>query len=316
MQPPPVNDISPNPKVVERLSALSDDDLMKRWQEILAIVRQELTYLNHQRRVMQLATDVYNANPRLLKHNGRQFFDYVRQWYGGAMATGYRRQTDPDGDSASLRVLLEELLARPEAYSLETLRPYSGVAEDGTIRFFALRVAGADQTGKLDVEIVKQDIRDLIACGKTVKRFVNKVLAHTDIEFKRAPEAGPSYDEIHSAHKECEQIAKRWIAAFSGPAYSFDVVEQFDWLDIFDFPWRVRKPFEEEGTEKYIVTRRRILSDAELEAFFEGHTAEQRADHLASERETLLAEVASLQPGDSTSSRTIVPDIVRVERLT
>lgn len=236
---PSLPEIVPDPKVVERLAHMSAEQIMQRWQEILEIVRDELTYLNHQRQVMQAATDVYNGNPRLLKHQGRQFFTYVRSWYGAAMATGYRRQTDPNAYSASLRVLLEELLARPDAYSIETLRPYSGLASDETIQFFALRVAGADKTGTLNTGIVKEDIRDLIACGKKVKHFVNKVLAHTDIDFRKKDVNGPSFDEIHNAQRECERIAKRWIAAFSGPSYSFDVVEQFDWLDIFDIPWRI-----------------------------------------------------------------------------
>lgn len=315
MQMPPPPDIQPKSDVINRLANVPDAKLMARWQAIIRIVREELTYLNHQRQVMQSATDVYNGNPWLLQHNGRRFFDYIRQWYGGAMATGYRRQTDPDPGSASLRVLLEEMLVRPDTYSIDTLRPYCGAAEDQTIRDFVMRVADADVTGKVDVEIIKTDIQDLISSGRTVKKFVNKVLAHTDIEFKQGDTSGPTFNEIHGAQAECERIARRWIAALGGPSRSFNVVDQFDWLEIFDRPWRFRRPGESDKVKRFLVSTERILDEELTDAFFDGDSEEKRNAYRAELLLEVVEKADKLDVNESIAAEMVAPAMISVERI-
>lgn len=89
------------------------------------MVQNELVDLNMQRQFMDKAAGVINGNQRVLNHGGgMRFLVCMRTWYGHTMAMAYLRQHDVNADSASLRVLLEELLARPTTYALHVVRPW------------------------------------------------------------------------------------------------------------------------------------------------------------------------------------------------
>jgi hypothetical protein len=223
-------------KVVQRLSNKSDAELMARWNKIAGIIYQELTSLNLERQYMEAATDVVNGNKRFLHHPGRQFMDYVRGWYGNSMAAAYRRQTDTNPDSASLRVLLDEIKARPLAYGYDTLSPFISGYTQERIEVFVMRQVLSKSSPGIDVAIVEADLVKLESAGKTVKIFVNKHLAHTDVKQRTMP-VQPSFNEVHAAAKACEEIGERWISALTTDS-NVEVTDLVDWQDIFDFAWR------------------------------------------------------------------------------
>jgi len=227
-------------EIAKRLSKFSDAEVVERWHGIVEIVKAELTSLNLQRQFMQETIDIVNRNPRFLHHPGRRFMDYVRVWYGTAMAAAYRRQNDGDSRSASLRVLLDEIKSRPRAYRVETLRRYMGAAPDEDIEALVMCVVGARGASGPDIAIVQGDLDALATVGERIHEYVNKHVAHTDIEAQKTP-LEATFDEIHAAAKRCEEIAARWVTALTGPAYSFDVVTQYGWHDVFDFPWCASK---------------------------------------------------------------------------
>lgn len=80
------------------------------------------------------------------------------------MAVAVRRQTDNDDKSASLRVVLEELRVRPEAYRLETLQPLLPRGSDETIQHYVMDPVCCD--GVLDVTRAGEDISTLIRTAK------------------------------------------------------------------------------------------------------------------------------------------------------
>jgi hypothetical protein len=234
-----VREPTPEERMFTRLSGFSDLQLVARWHEITRIVQNELNSLNLERQCMQETVEILNGNERFLHHPGRRFVDYARSWYGNSMAAAYRRQTDANSDSASLRVLLEEMKCRPAAYRFETLHPLIPHASEKTVELMVMSIAGAVGLSGIDVKIVQADLDLLNSTGKNVRDFVNKHLAHTDRKKLTNP-IQPTFDEIHAAQQTCEKIAKRWIIVFTGANTSFDVITPFEWHDVFDFPWRAR----------------------------------------------------------------------------
>jgi len=300
--------------VVHRLRNRTDQELVDRWHDMLTIIRVELKNLDRQRQTMDAVTfGVFNKNKRLLEHPGRRFYGYIFHWYGAAMALGYRRQTDPKADSASLRVLLDELRARPHAYRLEFIRRHVGpAAQDDVIRAEVMApVLGAD--GSLDLTIIDADIATLTGAGKKVKKFVNKSVAHTDRRTWREGGADVTFREITEANEACESIAERWLKALGGYPYPIRHEETFEWLDIFDFPWRFQRPRDDEGTRRYIVTVDRLLDDAEAAEMFASEAARNEYRRQRVLEITDLA--AALELNGSTGGETCIPVNVDVERI-
>ena len=291
--------------------------MVTRWHGIIKIVCAELTSLNLQRQFMQDATDVVNGNERFLHHPGRRFMDYTRDWYVNSMAAAYRRQTDPDRNSASLRVLLEEIKAQPTAYRLDTLRPFMQSAADAIIENFVMSVVGAVGNSGPDLAIVQTDLDALTTTGDSVRKFVNKHVAHTDIKAQTNP-IQPTFDDLHAAAIACERIAKRWRTALTGASGDFDVVTQYGWKDVFDFPWRARKPNDEPEARKYIVTVHPCLDVTGEDAWFESvgaTTPEQREAVHVKQVAAALGIAKNLKPAEAAGGLQTIPNILSIERL-
>jgi hypothetical protein len=273
----------------------------------------ELLDLNGDRQAMNAAVDVFNANQRLLQHRGRfQFLDRVWRWYGQAMALAVRRQLDPDRRSASLRVLLRELRARPTAYRVETLRQLSPHASDEAIASLGRAIKNAN--GSIDVGQVDQDLRALDEVGTQVAEFVNRHVAHTNFNPSRDVTA-PRYLEINVAFDNLETIAGKYFGLFFSGSLRFHVSQSSDWIDVFEFPWRMRRAPDALTSREYLIN---------VDTIIDGQTARDWYDADLTSRKVIAAQTReaisvarkalALEPNESISE-TIVPEIVRVERL-
>jgi hypothetical protein len=81
---------------------------------------------------------------------------------------------------------------------------------------------------------IKEDIKGLRDATEDVKRYADLVVAHNARE-KPAPVA---FSVISSATDEIVRIAKRYTATLTGASMlSFAPVDQFNWYDVFHFPW-------------------------------------------------------------------------------
>jgi|HubBroStandDraft_3_1064219.scaffolds.fasta_scaffold160882_2 hypothetical protein len=90
---------------------------------------------------------------------------------------------------------------------------------------------GAD---RLRARQIKEDIKGLRDATEDVKRYADLVVAHNARE-KPAP---VTFSVISSATGETVRIAKRYTAALAGASMlSFSLVDQFNWYDVFHFPW-------------------------------------------------------------------------------
>jgi hypothetical protein len=310
---------APDP-IVERLTLVNDEQLVQRWYGLLVSMRDELRRLSEERRAFEAFTmQVVNKNPRLLEHPGIRIFQMMRTWYAHAMALAYRRQDDTDSRTASMRVVLDEMLARPSAYRLETIKPLAGgVATDQVIREDVMAPV-VDANGNLNQELIRQHRTELKAVGKNVRDFVNNFVAHTNAEAQDRPEgAGVTFNEMFAAHKECERIAEVWLKAFGVYRYPLDPEQEIDWLDVFDFPWRLRRPTDEPDSRKYLFTVDPCLDAAETEAHFAsygGTTPEKKLQLHLEDIGRLADAIRALTLDDRHATWPVPPNVITVERL-
>ncbi len=81
---------------------------------------------------------------------------------------------------------------------------------------------------------IKEDIKGLREATADEKRYADLVIAHNARE-KPVPVA---FSAISSPTDEIVRIAKRYTATLTGASMlSFAPVDQFNWYDVFHFPW-------------------------------------------------------------------------------
>jgi len=218
-----------------REDMISDDARVDLWRSQIEQIRLDLTDMNHHRDAMRRIVDVWNSNPRLLTHPGRTIvLDRWRMYFGFWLCVKLRRDTDRDKRSVSLLNIVSEVAEHAATVTDAQIRrlwndPTGWYTRKTYPRF-------ATPCGEhIDPAIPAADARQLATVSDSLRLFVNKALVHREQE---PPVKAPTFDEIETIAHTYEEIAKRYILLLTGAAFRFEVVEQYDWIDIFDFAWR------------------------------------------------------------------------------
>jgi hypothetical protein len=300
-------------RVQKRIESKDDFQLIERWAKISHTIRGELLELHRERGVMAVALEVVNANTRFLNHTGRTFMDLAYNWYAITMAVAVRRQTDNDDRSASLRVVLEELRLRPQAYRLETLRQLAPKAADTTIEEVMMRPVCS--AGRLNVDLVNEDIGALIHTAKEVTDYVDHHIAHTSHEERGDAFESPTVGAIHNAMVEFERVYRRWHTALTGNVtVGFPKMDPNDWAAVFDFPWRRRQPSDSDSTRRYLVTVDDVADQTDTDIWYDFDSERREVTQSRATME-LISDCQKLAIDDRVVGRVVVPTIVTVERL-
>ena len=150
----------------------------------------------------------------------------------------------PGFDVWSLVQLLEDMRRAAEAFGRSEIEglfdasdapSYEGELRDFLVESMWRNVGDVDVgADRLRARQIKEDIKGLRDATEDVKRYADLVVAHNARE-KPAPVA---FSVISSATDEIVRIAKRYTAALAGASMlSFALVDQFNWYDVFHFPW-------------------------------------------------------------------------------
>ena len=214
-----------------------------RRQETIAtceIVESQLTSLQLDRTTFQRFAEAVRGSPAV---RSTHFPHSVASWYAQSVLVGLRRIGDRDPRSRSLRALFDRMIAHPEDWTLAVVselfdagpHPY----DRGMIDFLAASTYKfvADASGRaLNVERVTIDSKRLEDALSKVKHVVDRTIAHTDS--RGSNDVTITYDELHEVIRVCEDIAKPYVALFTGRGYSsLTPVEQTTWWSIFE-PWK------------------------------------------------------------------------------
>ncbi len=171
------------------------------------------------------------------------FPSIVARWYSQSMLIALRRLADADERTHSLRRLLEEMLAHPEAWSRDAMLQIWAADDQhkypldkldlllsGTYREFA------DKSGHmLNTERIRTDRNRLSKELDRVKTVVDKQIAHTERDWEPLELTFP---ELRSAVDVVHEMVKPYIALLTGAGFTdMTPTPQTRWWRIFD-PWK------------------------------------------------------------------------------
>ena len=215
------------------------------WQKTIELARQDVMDLLWQREQMKRFELIVRSNPRVLSF---QFPADVRSWFSVWAAMVIRRHVDRGQNVYSLRALLESMLQEPHNFTRETIAsiatgPKMPTYTNDMATFLTdsmWKQIAAPCGQHLNTELVKADLDSIIQISKKIVVFVNKRIAHHDRD--ALPQKGlPNYDDLDTCIHRFEEVAIRWTSALTGAGYSTLLpTEQFDWWELFEFPWRPR----------------------------------------------------------------------------
>jgi len=215
---------------------MTETELIDDWRLQIEMIRRDLTALNHHRSKMERIFSMVNANERLLAHPGRMILSDWRMYYGTWVLVMLRRETDKSDNSISLRTLLDSLAENAHVLTTAQVRR---LWKDPRGQYTSISTSWPflqDSQAALDPAQPLSDAAALDDMSGGLRRFVNKMVAHRSNTDALPP--APTFDELDSLANAFERIAKPYILLLTGASFRFDVVEQFGWMDVFDFAWR------------------------------------------------------------------------------
>ena len=166
------------------------------------VVVTELTSLLWDRQVNDRFAGIVRANPDLLAaaQKGNPLLGGVRRWWATSTALILRRHVDGAGPQ-TLRSVVEALSALGE--------------ESGRAPFV-------------------EDLRQLEAISDRFRPYFN-ILIHGAVA--GAPNSTLTFDELSEAIDTVRDVAQRAYVAIANVSRRLDPVAQFEWTDIFEYPW-------------------------------------------------------------------------------
>ena len=216
------------------------------WREAVQALTPEITCLEWFRDEFARVERIVRGNPRVLR--AKSYFPaHVKQWYAESQAMRIRRLVEPytpGFDVWSLLQLLEDMRRAAEAFGRSEIEglfdasdapSYEDELRDFLVESMWKNVGDVDSgANRLRARQIKEDIKGLRDATEDVKRYADLVVAHNARE-KPAPVA---FSVISSATDEIVRLAKRYTATLTGASMlSFAPVDQFNWYDVFHFPW-------------------------------------------------------------------------------
>ncbi len=214
------------------------EDTREKWQHWLGIILAELQDALVYRHLFREVREIVLANGTLADtpsvYWAAWFDTYVH--YG---ASALRRQLKNSDESVSLARLLRQIADQPTLLSREWyLRDHPG----GTEAWFVAQAhcafdKFAGSGGQhVDSALVSVDRDALLAAGKDVESYVDRVVAHRD---KRPPSVIPTLTDMDKALDVTFDLASKYHLLLERRGYGFPVAAWVgdEWRDLFKVPW-------------------------------------------------------------------------------
>lgn len=158
--------------------------------------------------------------------------------YASAQVMAVRRQGDDGSDVVSLRRLLKELAAQPEAITKER---FVRVNCQGSEKIAAhLWPDFADPRGKhLNQDVVRGDLEELLTTSNTVRRYATTRIAHWLEQDWTEP---VTYEGLHHCVDEVGRLLERYSGLVTGVSEGADPLLPAGWDSVFWEPFGSRPP--------------------------------------------------------------------------
>lgn len=181
--------------------------------------------------------DIVRNNPKFPEASGL-FTQWMASAFVQATAVGVRRQARSDDDSVSLKWFLLEVRKYP---SLVSRKHYMSLYEGKETQFIETAQQEFDEVAGegapyLSVALVEDHLRELDDAVKDIEHYVDRRIAHYDKRGLARPT--PTFADLSSALKTLEKLVRLYWKLLKGPAViTLLPTIQYDWKDIFRFPW-------------------------------------------------------------------------------
>jgi hypothetical protein len=213
------------------------DPKLKKWIRWLKSIEVEITQL-------VIAKDIFWSVQKLIENNNKikkpsSFFKYMGDTYISFIVMGIRRQIKIDSQSISFARLLSEIESYPDKISRHYFyKLYKGYSveflADNDFNQFCVN-SGDPYISSV---MVHNDLIDLRKVVCLCEEFADKMIAHRD---KRAPKTLPTFKDADDAIDFLDKLYVKYHLIFHAAAMqSLMPVYQYDWQQIFDYPWRLR----------------------------------------------------------------------------
>jgi hypothetical protein len=212
------------------------DRKLQKWIRWFEVIRLEVTRLLVIKYVFWSVQELIKQNKKIQKQS--EFYRYLGDTYIAYAVMGVRRQIKNGPESISLARLLSEIVQKPEKISREYYRSLFSTLNDQDYADKSFdRYCQKSGDTHVSVCMVQKDLDELKKMAETCEDFADKRVAHHD---KRAPKILPRFNELDQSieflHKLCLKYQLVLLAGYSDsllPTY------QYDWKEIFDYPWRL-----------------------------------------------------------------------------
>jgi len=181
------------------------------------------------------------------------FHRWVLQNHGCSLMLQVRKLVDSDSRTYSLRKLLGEIANNPENITKRSFvaayqKHHREIAADNWAKY-----VGGKSVPQLPKSVPLQDIDLLKRLSKRICILVNKDVAHLD---RRRRKRTTNFDELYDLLKQLVSIAAKYGDLLGRPVADDlgNFVITYDWMTIFDVPWR-KSP-----SNQSVKARRRIAA--------------------------------------------------------
>jgi hypothetical protein len=210
---------------------MDEDALLEKWNSWLDIIQADIQNVLTNHHIYLEVQEIINKNPKI--QIGSAFYELMADVYHESMVMGIRRQLDNRKDSISLKRLLDEIIQNTEILSRNHyVKLYKILPSHIAHRDFD-NLAGEGRE-YFEPIIAKEDLRLLELKAKNLKTFGNKKIAHMD---KSELNELPTYGELNDCIEYLKVLIEKYLRIFRAGSYEIIPAFQYDWKEIFKYPW-------------------------------------------------------------------------------
>jgi hypothetical protein len=213
------------------------DSKLQKWIKWLKLINDEITQL-------VIAKDIFWSIQELIKKNkdiqkSSSFYEYLADTYIAFIVMGIRRQIKNDQRSISFIHLLSEMAEEPQVISRKYFKSlYKGSAVESLADHDFNQFCKNAGDEFISQEMVINDICRLREVARVLEEFADKMVAHLD---KKKLKVIPSFQNVNEAIDFLDKLYIKYHLMFhAGSMETLMPVYQYDWQQIFDFPWRLK----------------------------------------------------------------------------
>ena len=200
-------------------------------------INEEVTHL-------VIAKDIFWSVQNLIRTNNKiqkpsSFYRYLGDTYIAFIAMGIRRQIKVDGQSISFARLLSEIECYPEKISRQFFRElYKGSSVEFLVDNDFNRFCENPGDPHISSRMVHEDLTQLRQIACLCEDFADKMIAHRD---KKEPKILPTFEDANNTIDILDKLYVKYHLIFHAESMeSLMPVYQYDWKQIFDYPWRLK----------------------------------------------------------------------------